>query len=288
MFQKYFVVHKRSAVKNYFSTYIWSKVDSCFCEFLHAVQITRKYPKITCKSFFFIQGFVRFSLLKDHIQSMHERTKNYVCKICGEAYAHRAAIAYHMQSKHNDGKKDFKCDQCHFETNTKANLTTHKKRAHTERTEIFPCPQEDCAATFTSKSSLKHHKYTHQTIVEKDPEKFPYPCDYCGTRFIGLKGKIAHEKRAHLERKAIQCPNCDMTLISIQALAVHLRTRHPECDKFFCKFCDAKFYGQKVLDIHVKKEHTEQSNEFDRPKTRVRKPKRKTETKDAKKVKKKF
>ena len=29
-FQKYFVVHERSAVKDSFSTYVWSKVDSCF------------------------------------------------------------------------------------------------------------------------------------------------------------------------------------------------------------------------------------------------------------------
>ena len=31
IFQKYFVVHERSAVKYSFSTYVWSKVDSCFC-----------------------------------------------------------------------------------------------------------------------------------------------------------------------------------------------------------------------------------------------------------------
>ena len=34
-FQKYFVVNDRSAVKNSFSTYVWSKVDSCFCEALY-------------------------------------------------------------------------------------------------------------------------------------------------------------------------------------------------------------------------------------------------------------
>ena len=31
----YFVVRKRPAVKNSFSTYIWSKVNSCFCEALY-------------------------------------------------------------------------------------------------------------------------------------------------------------------------------------------------------------------------------------------------------------
>ena len=34
-YQNYFVVHERSAVKNVFSTYVWSKVDSCVCEFLY-------------------------------------------------------------------------------------------------------------------------------------------------------------------------------------------------------------------------------------------------------------
>ena len=29
-FQKYLIEQERSAVKNLFSTYVWSKVDSCF------------------------------------------------------------------------------------------------------------------------------------------------------------------------------------------------------------------------------------------------------------------
>ena len=36
-FQKMLVVHERSALKNSFSTYVWSKVDSCFCEFLYLI-----------------------------------------------------------------------------------------------------------------------------------------------------------------------------------------------------------------------------------------------------------
>ena len=31
-FQKHSVIHERSAVKNSLSTYVWSKIDSCFCE----------------------------------------------------------------------------------------------------------------------------------------------------------------------------------------------------------------------------------------------------------------
>ena len=36
-FHKYFVVHEWSAVKNLFSTNVWSKVDSCFCEAVYKV-----------------------------------------------------------------------------------------------------------------------------------------------------------------------------------------------------------------------------------------------------------
>ena len=43
-FQKYFVVHERSAVKYSFSTYVWSRVDSCFCEFLYITKEKRHGP----------------------------------------------------------------------------------------------------------------------------------------------------------------------------------------------------------------------------------------------------
>ena len=34
-FRKYFVVHERSVFKNSFSTCVWSKLDSFFCDFLY-------------------------------------------------------------------------------------------------------------------------------------------------------------------------------------------------------------------------------------------------------------
>ena len=44
-FQKYFVVHAWSAVKNSFSTYVWSEVDSCFCESVYIVCKNYKLKK---------------------------------------------------------------------------------------------------------------------------------------------------------------------------------------------------------------------------------------------------
>ena len=38
-FQKYYVVHEWSAVKNSFSTYVWSNVNSCFCESVFIVRL---------------------------------------------------------------------------------------------------------------------------------------------------------------------------------------------------------------------------------------------------------
>ena len=39
LFQKYFVAHERSAVKKSFSSYVWSEVDSCFCEAVYTHQL---------------------------------------------------------------------------------------------------------------------------------------------------------------------------------------------------------------------------------------------------------
>ena len=36
------MVHEWSAVKNSFSTYVWSKVDSCFCEAVYVDQLESK------------------------------------------------------------------------------------------------------------------------------------------------------------------------------------------------------------------------------------------------------
>ena len=38
IFQKYYVVLEQLAVKNLFSTYVWSKVYSCFCKALYICQ----------------------------------------------------------------------------------------------------------------------------------------------------------------------------------------------------------------------------------------------------------
>ena len=60
-FQKYFAVHERSAVKNSFTTYVWSKVDSCFCESVYVAD---------SKSIQWVI-FVLFWILKDFL--MHLR-----------------------------------------------------------------------------------------------------------------------------------------------------------------------------------------------------------------------
>ena len=45
LFQKYFVAHEWLMVKNSFSKYVWSKVDSFFCDFLYFLDFARYHPR---------------------------------------------------------------------------------------------------------------------------------------------------------------------------------------------------------------------------------------------------
>ena len=45
-FQKYFIAHERPAVKNSFSTYVWSKVDSYFCEAVNLIISNKLIKKV--------------------------------------------------------------------------------------------------------------------------------------------------------------------------------------------------------------------------------------------------
>ena len=194
-----------------------------------------------------------------HISRVHEKSKKYDCTLCEDSFAWFSSLKYHMKANHNDGKKDFKCDKCPFETKTSACLYQHNVRMHKEHSELFSCPFKGCTASYTNKGSLFHHKQRHQT----DSEKFPYSCDYCGYRLKSLKTKTSHERRAHSKSESTKCPICGLTALDTQALSAHLFKKHPEYDGFFCQICDAKFYGQRQLDTHVETEHTVHSTECD-------------------------
>ena len=209
--------------------------------------------------FSFTLGFTRPEVLQMHIKRVHEKSLRYDCKLCGDSFAWPETLKHHMKASHNDGKKEFKCDKCPYETKTSICLYQHKTRMHKEHKEPFSCPFEGCTAMYTNLGSFMQHKRVHR----KDPEKFPHVCVYCGWRFKTLTYKLLHEKRTHVENTSIQCPMCAETLVNKIALSSHLSSLHPEYDGFFCTICDAKFYSQKQLDIHVNKEHTYHSTECD-------------------------
>ena len=93
-----FVVHERMAVKIFFRTYVWSKVDSCFCESVYLAKTLEKRmtvfwwflftvpesafeqpcPWLTCSSFFCL-----FSVQKKPFRALDQK-KNFakVLSIC--------------------------------------------------------------------------------------------------------------------------------------------------------------------------------------------------------------
>ena len=66
------------------------------------------------------------SHLRDHVKSIHEKTKDHVCDLCGAAYGRKSHLKDHINVVHND-IKPFACDQCSYRCTRRYLLKDHIK-----------------------------------------------------------------------------------------------------------------------------------------------------------------
>ena len=67
--------------------------------------------------------------MKKHVKTVHEKVKNYRCRMCTKRFATRSNLKRHVKLVH-EKKKDFQCDDCDREFSTKANLVEHRINTH--------------------------------------------------------------------------------------------------------------------------------------------------------------
>lgn len=74
--------------------------------------------------------------LNEHM-NIHSGKKPYKCLVCGFSSAFRSSLMRHL-IVHTGTSKQFKCDQCHYQTPYKCNLQAHRRKRHNsvENTEI--------------------------------------------------------------------------------------------------------------------------------------------------------
>lgn len=174
--------------------------------------------------------FKCLSAYQRHVSAVHEKRRDYLCKICGEAFAEKYGLRSH-QTVHTD--------------------------------ERFPCSK--CPSTFKWKRSLIHHEQLHLPPEERDPKlvkkykpsKKKYICSFCGKISNNISCHVVHE-RWHTDSRPYSCSTCVKQFRTSTQLRKHELT-HTDTRSFECDVCH-KCFRQKCHLVTHTLVHTQEKN----------------------------
>lgn len=164
-----------------------------------------------CKKVFKSKG-----ILKDHINNIHKKIKNFSCEKCEYKTNRSYDLKKHVKQVH-DKIKDFICEQCEFTCSTKVGLSTHVKNIHLN-IRNYKCEKCEYAAKSTDHLN-KHVKQVHDKIKD-------IKCDQCEYICATKVALTAHIKRKHLKIKNFKCPkeSCGYSCVSNGDLKKHIES----------------------------------------------------------------
>lgn len=169
--------------------------------------ITKEYVCYLCR-----RGYTLRGNLRRHVLTVHTRNKSLASKFCGKKYSKKTKANNHI--KIHTKKTPFICNICNKPFTHVGFLNRHLRR-HSEG-KVF-C--KVCQKGFIDDITLQQHLITHSDekffachLCSKSfecqndldchlrihsDEKPPYPCDFCGRRFIRKGCLVTHIMRLH-------------------------------------------------------------------------------------------
>jgi len=174
--------------------------------------------------------------LRNHQKIFHglqkeSKKKEEVCNICGLMFKNMKA---HMQAKHTDESKLFRCEQCDYKSPNRNEVKRHFTAIHTNDN-VTKCP-------FCKKpvKALKRHLLRSKCdIPESERKTIEVSCDICQKTFGSVEYLKNHKRKVHTDNQ-YQCSICNFQSKYIENLKQHVRTVHekkplretcPHCDK---------------------------------------------------------
>lgn len=154
---------------------------------------------------------------------IHDGLLPFVCEICKDNFSSLLDMQLHKVQIHTESPT-VPCDHpgCNEVFANHRSLRSHHWRVHDPNyvepeASTFIC--EVCANAYTSKESLKRHRYSHT------PEEMPYICSFCPRRFSSLHALKQHLNRHNGVKNHI-CPHCGVRKTTRNELRSHMNNIH--------------------------------------------------------------
>jgi uncharacterized Zn-finger protein len=195
--------------------------------------------ELNCDKTFNLKG----NLVK-HISQVHESERKFQCDICGSHLKTKQHLKFHLKV-HGEPKE---CSICKKKL---SNIEEHIKR-HQQEKKNFKC--EHCEKICATKQALQEHI---QRIHEKKSLGRWYTCSICAENFI-RNIDLRRHSFIHFQGKVYACsyPNCIERFKTSYKLKLH-RVIHRESaiKNFVCEICNKSYLRQTALYKHKKQHH---------------------------------
>uniref|UniRef100_H3CWT6 C2H2-type domain-containing protein n=1 Tax=Tetraodon nigroviridis TaxID=99883 RepID=H3CWT6_TETNG len=221
--------------------------------------------EISCR--FCGRGFMRDSLLKQHVSESHKGQKAFKCLKCNKEFEDRHRLILHVRI--HTGERPFSCDFCgktfiqnssriiHMSVHTGekpylcqkcGNRFATRKNLNTQVTLEGNTEEEikclECEKEFRKKADLRLHMRVHM-------DRKPFLCHFCGQIFSRDCDLIRHMDEIHMGERAFKCSSCDKEFARRNHLAIHLRIHTGE-RPHTCPFCKKSFAQRSNLNVHLR------------------------------------
>lgn len=182
-----------------------------------------------------------------HIRRLHTNDRPHLCEICGKGFVKSSLLKDHISVKHNQVKRErsFACSECKFSTFTRALLDAHVINRHRPyRRLVYKCDQ--CDAQLCSSHSLKEHLKLCHT------DERPYPCTVCD--FAAKSAKRLKNHMIYHSDKAFKCDTCGKMFFTRPQLRRH-QLVHTRTLDFSCPHCSYQCSLAENLRKHCQAIH---------------------------------